>query len=267
MWFAIVVTILAATGNNIGKALQKEAVHGLPRFSLYPGIFRQYLRSRLWLIGLAADLSGALLMIGAFALAPVSPSSRYSDICYAICCCSRCQILRNDVRCLQVSLVQPVSGLGLVSLAVFSHFHLKVLPQPFDQMLSCPEPGGLASISSALSSCACLQERLAAEEWGAVAMSMLGTIGLGVSTEEDEEAQQPGATLGVVRAAVIALSLVVLIGGLVYGSRLTTPQRRRSAAGAWTAASINGLQVRHRTLHNGLAVWGRENCCIPRAQG
>lgn len=72
MWLAILVTVFAATGNNIGKALQKEAVHTLPRFSLHPGVFRQYLRSRLWLTGLAADLGGALLMILAFALAPVS---------------------------------------------------------------------------------------------------------------------------------------------------------------------------------------------------
>ena len=117
----------------------------------------------------------------------------------------------------------------------------------------------------ALSSCVGSQERLAAEEWGAVAMSMLGTIGLGVSTEEDEEAGQPAATLGVARAAVIALSLVVLLGGLVYGSRLTTPQKRRSAAGARTAASINGLQVRCRALYNVLAVWGRADCCITQS--
>ena len=161
--------------------------------------------------------------------------------------------------------MQPVSGLGLVSLALFSHFHLKVLPPSLNRMLSCPEPVGCASISSALSSCICLQERLAAEEWGAVAMSMLGTIGLGVSTVEDEGARQPAATLGVARAAVIALSLVVLIGGLVYGSRLTTPQRRRSAVGARTAASINGLQVRSRALHNVAAVWERDNCCITQS--
>lgn len=41
MWFAILVTLLAATGNNIGKALQKEAVHSLPRFSVQPAILRQ----------------------------------------------------------------------------------------------------------------------------------------------------------------------------------------------------------------------------------
>lgn len=80
MWLAIVLTITAATGNNIGKALQKEAVHALPRFSLQPGVFRQYLRSRLWLVGLAADLGGALLMIGAFALAPVGRAPRLCTV-------------------------------------------------------------------------------------------------------------------------------------------------------------------------------------------
>jgi len=40
MWFAILLTIVAATGNNIGKALQKEAVHNLPRFSVQPAVFR-----------------------------------------------------------------------------------------------------------------------------------------------------------------------------------------------------------------------------------
>lgn len=130
MWFAIALTVIASTGNNIGKALQvsrrvhvtcswplgqlwqhkcascirlvarvcqKEATGSLPRFSLDLNILRQYCRSRQWLAGLGADLGGALFMVAAFALAPVS-------------------------------LVQPVSGVGLVSLAVFSHFWLKVRP-------------------------------------------------------------------------------------------------------------------------------------------
>lgn len=71
-WAAIVITLVAATGNNVGKALQKEATRQLPRFSLEPAIMVQYARSREWLIGLATDLGGALLMIAAFALAPVS---------------------------------------------------------------------------------------------------------------------------------------------------------------------------------------------------
>ena len=79
---------------TVTSLLQKEATGSLPRFSLDFNILRQYFRSRRWLAGLAADFGGALLMIGAFALAPVS-------------------------------LVQPVSGVGLVSLAVYSHVWLK----------------------------------------------------------------------------------------------------------------------------------------------
>ena len=71
MWLAILVTIVASASNNVGKALQKEATRQLPRFSVEPKILLQYARSREWLLGLAADLGGALLMIAAFALAPV----------------------------------------------------------------------------------------------------------------------------------------------------------------------------------------------------
>ena len=72
MWKAICLTLLASSLNNIGKALQKEATGSLPRFSLSVGTVSQYLRSRTWLIGLAADVGGAVLMLAALALAPVS---------------------------------------------------------------------------------------------------------------------------------------------------------------------------------------------------
>lgn len=72
MWLAIIVTVLASAGNNVGKALQKEATRSLPRLCLERKILLQYVRSRQYLMGLAADLGGALLMVAAFALAPVS---------------------------------------------------------------------------------------------------------------------------------------------------------------------------------------------------
>ena len=122
-WAAILLTVAAATGNNVGKALQKEAtrcargplplrfsarsnshqvtripcfvpVHqleqndilcrSLPRFSLDPGITRQYLRSRAWLAGLASDVGGAVLMVAAFSLAPVRPVAA-DAIAFASC--------------------------------------------------------------------------------------------------------------------------------------------------------------------------------------
>lgn len=55
---------------------QKEATRSLPRFGLQGDVLRQYAASRMWVAGLGADMGGALLMIAAFALAPVrTPSS------------------------------------------------------------------------------------------------------------------------------------------------------------------------------------------------
>ena len=34
MWDAILITLVAAAGNNIGKALQKAATRGLPQMTL-----------------------------------------------------------------------------------------------------------------------------------------------------------------------------------------------------------------------------------------
>ena len=122
MWKAICLTLLASSLNNIGKALQKEATGSLPRFSLSVGTVSQYLRSRTWLIGLAADVGGAVLMLAALALAPVS-WQRGARVTAAAMSWSACY--KQLSALLQVSLVQPVSGLGIVTLAVFSHFHLK----------------------------------------------------------------------------------------------------------------------------------------------
>jgi hypothetical protein len=127
-WPAIIITLVAATGNNVGKALQKEATRQLPRFSLDPAILVQYARSREWLIGLMADLGGALLMIAAFALAPVGdpPCAIQHDTGIRSATHDRYLIAEDVLECVQVSLVQPVSGVGLVSLALFSHFYLQV---------------------------------------------------------------------------------------------------------------------------------------------
>jgi hypothetical protein len=71
MWFALVVAVVGATGNNLGKALQKRAVAQLPRLRLERNVLKQYLRSRAYLVGLAADILGALLNVVALASAPV----------------------------------------------------------------------------------------------------------------------------------------------------------------------------------------------------
>lgn len=130
IWLAILITVVSSTSCSVGKAMQKEATRHLPRFSSDRKILTQYLQSRLWVSGLAADLGGAVLQIAAFALAPVS-------------------------------IVQPISGVGLVGLAVYSHLFLK--------------------------------EKLHALEWGAVALAFAGTLGLGATSAEGSPADSAAA--------------------------------------------------------------------------
>lgn len=70
---------------------------------------------------------------------------------------------------LQVSIVQPVSGVGLVGLAVYSHLFLK--------------------------------EKMHALEWGAVALAFVGTIGLGATGSDGDAAGSGGAADAAAAAA------------------------------------------------------------------
>ncbi|KAJ1430293.1 Magnesium transporter NIPA [Sesbania bispinosa] len=90
MWESIVLTVAATAGNNIGKILQKKGT-----------VIRAYALNKPWVIGFLMDIFGALLMLRALALAPVS-------------------------------VIQPVSGCGLAILSIFSHFYLKEVMNAVD---------------------------------------------------------------------------------------------------------------------------------------
>ncbi|KAK9131238.1 hypothetical protein Sjap_011725 [Stephania japonica] len=75
MWEAVWLTLAATAGNNIGK------------------VIRAYAFNKAWIAGFLMDIFGALLMLRALSLAPVS-------------------------------IIQPISGCGLAILCVFSHFYL-----------------------------------------------------------------------------------------------------------------------------------------------
>lgn len=175
LWLAILITVVASTANSVGKALQKEATKNLPKFTLEEKILRQYIQDRIWLIGLASDLAGGIIQIAAFALAPVS-------------------------------IVQPVSGVGLVGLAVYSHFFKK--------------------------------ERLAEWEWAAVALAGLGTLGLGASSSAAATPTQP--------SALRMLAVLTLVGAAVASLRKLRQRHRhnkRRSGGDKTLAALYGLQA------------------------
>ncbi|QCD99146.1 DNA polymerase eta subunit [Vigna unguiculata] len=68
---------------------------------LDPQVIRSYASNRTWVIGFLVDIFGALLMLRALSLAPVS-------------------------------VIQPVSGCGLAILSIFSHFYLKEVMNAVD---------------------------------------------------------------------------------------------------------------------------------------
>ncbi|XP_019415859.1 PREDICTED: probable magnesium transporter NIPA9 isoform X2 [Lupinus angustifolius] len=101
MWESIVLTVIATAGNNIGKVLQKKGTIILPPLSFKLKVIRAYALNKPWMIGFLMDIVGALLMLRALALAPVS-------------------------------VIQPISGCGLAILSIFSHFYLKELMNTVD---------------------------------------------------------------------------------------------------------------------------------------
>ncbi|KAK7383341.1 hypothetical protein VNO78_29018 [Psophocarpus tetragonolobus] len=101
MWESIVLTVAATAGNNIGKILQKKGTIILPPLSFKFKVIRSYALNKTWVIGFLMDIFGALLMLRALSLAPVS-------------------------------VIQPVSGCGLAILSIFSHFYLKEVMNAVD---------------------------------------------------------------------------------------------------------------------------------------
>lgn len=126
--------------------------------------------------------------------------------------------------------MQPVSGVGLVSLALFSHFYLHVswaAARPHDVPLRVAGSGQACTVARKCQklqqacSTTVLQESLQPSEWMAVALAAAGTIGLGATTEEAPKS----SAISVMRAVAVVSMLVIALGEVL----LTICRCRRSA--------------------------------------
>lgn len=185
LWLAICITVFASSANSVGKALQKQATANLPKLSFDRKVLLQYTRNRTWTIGLLADLLGGVVQVVAFAIAPVS-------------------------------VIQPISGVGLVGLAVYSHYALK--------------------------------ERLSDWEWGAVGMAGVGTTLLGAcssgspaSQEREASAGQPASTFRMIFSLLLSGIFIVALG--VVRNRRQRRRNKSNLAGEQTVPALYGLQA------------------------
>ncbi len=137
----------------------------------------QYLASRTWTAGMLTDLGGALLMIVAFAQAPVS-------------------------------VVQPVSAVGLVVLLIFSHFYLQVQGKRRVERKNGWQRGRGYQEMPTAPHITPQKERLRPQEWAAACVAFLGVLGLGLSSEPDH-LDHPVAP-----AAQIVISFLMLVATL-----------------------------------------------------
>jgi hypothetical protein len=113
-----------------------------------------------------------------------------------------------------VSIIQPVSGVGLVGLAVYTHFFLK--------------------------------EKLADWEWYAVGLAGLGTLGLGASSSTGAAADDTSTRPGALRM----LFVLILVGFGVASLRKLRQRHRhnknrnsRAGSGDKALAALYGLQA------------------------
>mmetsp|Transcript_2164 Transcript_2164/g.5474 ORF Transcript_2164/g.5474 Transcript_2164/m.5474 type:complete len:341 (-) Transcript_2164:723-1745(-) len=150
MWFAILAAVVSSGASSVGKVLQRKGAKTLPQFSADVQTLSKYLTNRTWALGLLSDLSGSVFMVTALANAPVS-------------------------------VIQPVSGGGLVFLSLLSHFFFN--------------------------------EKLKPGEWVAVGFCFCGIAGVGIATSGIDVASHQASVVRLV------FSLISVFSMLLFGVR------------------------------------------------
>merc|ERR1712224_417323 len=161
MWLAILAAVVSSGASSVGKALQRKGTKSLPQFSADLQTIRKYLVNKTWVLGLLADVSGSFFMVSALANAPVS-------------------------------VIQPVSGGGLVFLSLLSHYFFN--------------------------------EKLKFGEWLAVGLCFCGIVGVGIATSG---INPEGQTTNIAR---LICTLVTFFAVLIFGLRKVRQMNKGKAS-------------------------------------
>jgi uncharacterized membrane protein len=226
IWSAIGLALIATCCYQVGTVMQKLGADRMPRIGLgggQRGVVRAFVRSRIWLGGLAVSVAGWVLFLKAIANAPVS-------------------------------IVQPVLGFGLCLLALFSVVFLHEQLRPLEWLgvglmvggivllgISCMHQGDHATAVSFLGLIA-------------VSLAILAALGVAVRIARSEGRISLPVVLGFASGALIGL-------GALYTKALFLSLGDGALLVAWAIflpltllANLGGLWVTQAGFQQGRAL-------------
>lgn len=226
IWAAIALSVLATCCYQIGMVMQKIAADRLPRLGLtlrQGEVYRAFLRSPVWLGGLAVTVAGWVFFLKALANAPVS-------------------------------IVQPALGFGLALLALFSVVFLH-------EQLRALEWGGVALMVAGIVLLG-ISSSGAPPEDAAVSLTALGVVSLVLLAVLAGTVRLGRAGRGVPLPVVLGFGAGVLIGlAALYTKGLFLSLEAGLPWVAWlvflplmTVANLGGVWVQQAGFQQGRAL-------------
>lgn len=226
IWSAIGLSLVATSCYQIGTVMQKIGAGRVPRLELRRGqgdVVRAFLRSRIWLGGMAVMTAGWILFLKAVANAPVS-------------------------------IVQPALGFGLCLLAVFSVVFLGERLRPIEWLGTALMVGGIVLLGVSAA-----RDPTRAASIAAIPLLAVGVAGVGAVAATVPLAR---AERGLPLPVVLGFAAGVLIGvAAVYTKGLFLSLEAGSPWLAWTVflpiamiGNIGGLWVQQAAFQRGRAL-------------